>query len=109
MLDPLGNPQALLRKIEKDRRKEAYKNKGRDIPEELWNELKAKRICDNCKQTFNQPLYIHHKIPVKEGGESTRENLMVLCWECHQKLDPKHKHTNKTHINFTPYWRRKRR
>jgi 5-methylcytosine-specific restriction protein A len=77
----------LLKEIGKNAMWKAYQNHNREIEPKLWNKLKDKRICDECKEKFKEALYIHHRIPVRAGGTNTEENLMVVCWSCHEKLD----------------------
>ena len=40
--------------------------------------------CQKCGAT-GVPLETHHKIPVAAGGDSRRQNLIVLCEKCHSK------------------------
>lgn len=42
-----------------------------------------------------QYLEAHHIIPYKHGGESSRDNILILCTECHR--DVEHKRTYKRH------------
>lgn len=46
--------------------------------------------CQNCgaRKTYNNPLQVHHIIPVSQGGNHKLENLEVICLRCHRK---KHK------------------
>jgi 5-methylcytosine-specific restriction endonuclease McrA len=55
--------------------------------------LKAKGICQDCKQPApfiskknNRPfLEVHHIITMKDGGSDTVENAIALCPNCHRK------------------------
>lgn len=69
--------------------KKINEEKGRFIPEAIYKVLKAKRVCERCKKSFNTSLEIHHIIPLSRGGTNKRGNLMVLCKECHIILDNK--------------------
>lgn len=40
--------------------------------------------CRICGSSEN--LQVHHKIPIKNGGTNIKENLILLCKSCHQKL-----------------------
>lgn len=42
---------------------------------------------------LTERIEIHHIIPVKEGGEDTRENIMCLCTFCHRLV-----HQQRTYI-----------
>lgn len=47
--------------------------------------------CEECGKTNDQlprgkKLQIHHKIPVFAGGTNKKENLKVLCDDCHKKI-----------------------
>ncbi len=47
---------------------------------------RARYRCEaaNCQRT--QFLEIHHRLPRAQGGTNESENLLVLCWRCHQAL-----------------------
>lgn len=53
--------------------------------------LEEINFCEECG-SMDYSLHIHHKIPVSKGGSNKKDNLKVLCEDCHQL---KHKH------NFT--------
>ena len=38
--------------------------------------------CNNCHRTSEQ-LYIHHLLPLSNGGSNSIDNLIVLCKVCH--------------------------
>lgn len=46
--------------------------------------------CQHCGaiKTYNNPLQVHHIIPVSQGGSHKIDNLEVICLRCHKK---KHK------------------
>ncbi len=46
--------------------------------------------CQNCgaRKSYNNPLQVHHIIPVSQGGNHKPKNLEVICLRCHKK---KHK------------------
>lgn len=61
-----------------------------------WDErrkeiLNENSYCQECLRGYerNLSLHIHHKIAIAKGGNHRRENLIVLCDDCHQS---KHKH-----------------
>ena len=51
--------------------------------------------CQNCGCVYKtqkdamDSLQVHHVIPVKDGGEDNDDNLILLCFDCHQG---KHEH-----------------
>jgi hypothetical protein len=58
-------------------------------PESLRNELffeRANRRCEYCNEQIDQPD-IHHIVSRSEGGPNERNNLIVLCPNCHRKAD----------------------
>lgn len=40
--------------------------------------------CENCGSTDN--LTCHHVIKVAHNGTDYADNLVVLCWDCHEVL-----------------------
>ena len=57
--------------------------------EKLKNELFFERAgcqCEYCGEEFDSPD-VHHIKPRKEGGSNDRNNLIVLCPNCHRKAD----------------------
>ena len=46
----------------------------------------ACEICgrDSLRIGQYESLEVHHKIPIEEGGEDKRENLLVVCTACHR-------------------------
>ena len=57
-----------------------------------WRQLVARakrllkpRACAICGSTWR--LTLHHKVPRKQGGPDTLENLCWLCGECHSKYE----------------------
>lgn len=45
--------------------------------------------CEICGRTLHtvgakEVLEIHHKVPVSEGGEDKKENILVVCSACHK-------------------------
>lgn len=95
----IKSPNTLLKEIKKEHQIEAYKIHGRYIEKELYKQLKTERKCTNCKETFNTPLYIHHKIAIRHGGTNNKENLTTVCYECHQKLDKEQEKEQKEKTN----------
>ena len=41
--------------------------------------------CELCKTKYD--LSIHHIIPRSEGGSDCEDNLMALCYRCHDKVE----------------------
>lgn len=59
------------------------------IPPELREEVleEAGYQCQMCPNRMEDPavtLELHHQVPVAEGGETTKENLTVVCRRCHR-------------------------
>lgn len=38
--------------------------------------------CNNCHRTTEE-LYVHHLIPIKNGGSNSIDNLVLICETCH--------------------------
>lgn len=56
-----------------------------------WKELRQevlvrdKNTCRKCGK--NPSKQIHHIIPLRDGGENKKENLITLCKKCHNIAD----------------------
>lgn len=63
-----------------------------------WNIIRRNALirggnrCYICHDDKN--LSVHHIIPLAEGGDSTAENLRVLCHNCHSKIHGRRGHKN---------------
>ena len=85
--------KSLLKDIEKDEKLKkievihGYIQHHRLIPQTLYCKLKALRVCQNCGKEIHYPPEIHHKIPVRRGGQSIESNLLALCKSCHLIFD----------------------
>ena len=45
-------------------------------------------ICQSCRKRFpSGQLSIHHIIPRAEGGDNDIDNLITLCWRCHDVIE----------------------
>lgn len=61
----------------------------RGVKPPFWNVIRRLalerdgNICKECGS--DSELSVHHIIPLSEGGDSTLDNLRVLCHCCHQK------------------------
>lgn len=44
--------------------------------------------CQKCflSKEEGAKLHVHHKLPTKEGGPHTPENLITLCLDCHADI-----------------------
>lgn len=62
-------------------------NKRSPIPPHVVNEVfsKYKHRCAICGATT--PLQLAHIIPISRGGETSADNLMLLCANCHLTMD----------------------
>lgn len=70
------------------------------------DEIKSrKKACDKCGKTRfrkKDSLQVHHKIPIREGGNHLDSNLELLCKNCHkiEHLKSPHKvRRNKKKLN----------
>jgi 5-methylcytosine-specific restriction endonuclease McrA len=46
--------------------------------------------CQFCrKKKKDQELQVHHKIPRRDGGQNTIDNLETVCPPCHKTIEPK--------------------
>jgi len=54
-------------------------------PDKEWKENLCKEVghCENCKAT-DKKLTVHHIVPLGSGGSNERENLQILCEDCHK-------------------------
>jgi len=59
-----------------------------DMDERRKSLIEEINYCEDCGENDNR-IHIHHKTPVSKGGSHKRDNLKVLCEDCHQS---KHKH-----------------
>lgn len=81
-----------MKDLKKDTITQAYAEKNRYIPQELYTKLKSKKHCDYCQKGFGKAKpEIHHIKPVKYGGTNTEDNLMAVHFRCHQILDAQNK------------------
>lgn len=58
-------------------------------PDSLKNELffeRANRCCEYCGEDIDHPE-VHHITQRSQGGSNDRQNLIVLCPNCHRKAD----------------------
>ena len=48
--------------------------------------LKGENTCSDCGEVYDkEDLIIHHKTPLFEGGDNSKENLEILCVTCHKE------------------------
>lgn len=76
----------ILKDLRKDKIVKNYSEKNRYINTKLYQELKSKHECQKCHKNF-KILFIHHVIPHEYGGTNDRDNLLVLCHDCHKIID----------------------
>lgn len=73
--------QGLIELGERDRLVAQARRQGRDIRASVRAELfAAQPVCQHCGARQN--LQVDHIVPVVHGGDSSRENLQVLCAKC---------------------------
>lgn len=67
-----------------------WKNKRYLYSSSEWIKLRKDMItesgCVICGNTKHEDLHIHHKIKYRLGGSNERDNLIVLCKNCHAQL-----------------------
>lgn len=62
---------------------------------------KSNRICVGCGKEFSlDELTVDHKKPVFEGGESTADNLQIMCGPCHFKKTQDNKESQRSYRKF---------
>ena len=84
----MGIVRKCLKDLKKERVTTNNAEKNRYIPQETYMKMKAKKTCDHCGEPFGNKLpRIHHKIPVKNGGNNQESNLMAVHLKCHRILD----------------------
>lgn len=53
--------------------------------EDRSDEIKKEReVCEACDEDWK--LHVHHKIGIQNGGNHTKENLVLLCEKCHGEI-----------------------
>lgn len=57
-------------------------------PDKLWKDRLIAEVgkCEECGST--EDLTVHHKVPLGEGGSNKRDNVEVLCRNCHSQYHP---------------------
>jgi hypothetical protein len=60
--------------------------RSRHIPDGIRRRamIRARFACEICRNRFG--LDLHHVVPFCEGGSHELDNLVVLCWACHQEI-----------------------
>jgi hypothetical protein len=56
-----------------------------DVAEDLL--VQAARCCCLCRQFKGQKVEVHHIQPEAQGGPSTPDNGIVLCFDCHAEVE----------------------
>ena len=47
-------------------------------------------VCQSCfRKLAPSKFSVHHIVPLREGGKDVRSNLILLCLECHDKIEGK--------------------
>lgn len=74
-----------------------WKNRTFDLRKET-------EYCSKCgeKRNNDNPLHVHHIIPIAHGGNHKIDNLTVLCYDCHQNEHP-FKFNNNNNNEFKQY------
>lgn len=73
-------------------RKSKKITKKKDIPDDVRRIVLAldRNSCRGCGLSSNSGLHIHHVKYRSNGGQHTQENLITLCFKCHELV-----HSNK--------------
>lgn len=74
--------------------------KGKVNKNDVLNVLKNNK-CANCNEETS--LEIDHKLPLFMGGKNNRNNLILLCTNCH-KIKTKIERQNKAYQSTIPTW-----
>jgi hypothetical protein len=64
--------------------------------------IACKRYCCLCYRQKSTKIEVHHIIPESDGGDSSFENAIPLCFECHAEVghyNPQHPKGNKYSYN----------
>lgn len=89
--DPSGycDTHARLTQREADSRRESSHARGYT---RTWAKVRAMQLaryplCHDCQEhaIIEPATEVHHIIPLREGGDSSDENLMSLCKQCHSR------------------------
>ena len=48
--------------------------------------IKCKRHCALCERCVGVKIEVHHIVPKQKGGSDDIENLIPLCFDCHQEV-----------------------
>lgn len=61
-----------------------------------WQKIRAAYVSEHplCEQCMEKGIYrrveeVHHILPLKNGGNHNKSNLISLCHECHARLHAK--------------------
>jgi len=52
------------------------------------NKIKSIHDYPNCEMCGGNRDHVHHIKPIRLGGTNDKENLLVVCIDCHCKLHP---------------------
>lgn len=53
------------------------------------NLIKKQTLCSVCLRNngkYNRQLTLHHIKPLSEGGTDNKNNIQIICLECHRKI-----------------------
>lgn len=69
------------------RKKDRFQNKARMESKDFKFEIIAERGC-KCEKcgVIGKYLELHHITPIAFGGETTKENVLLVCEACHKTL-----------------------
>jgi 5-methylcytosine-specific restriction endonuclease McrA len=67
----------------------SYKNKSREVANNIKRDLKNKLNCSDCcpycSREIGEVPHCDHIYPVSRGGLSTTENMIYICSDCNKK------------------------
>jgi len=80
-----------------------YPENWDEIAEETKQEVGE---CQNCRKSRSEvQLNVHHVVPVSRGGSHARENLCVLCSQCHAAAHPEKTNEMAPVVEFFTGWK----
>ncbi|HEC60899.1 MAG TPA: HNH endonuclease [bacterium] len=92
------NPQPKPEKIRIDHKKPTYKKLQQSVVE---RDRESCRVCDKHTVYLNG---VHHVKPLARGGSDTKENMVLLCLDCHDGFHRGAKYKGKMIDGKFEYW-----
>lgn len=64
------------------------RQKAKELRKSRWwqNRISNQATCYYCSVSLNPAdVTMDHLVPLTAGGRSTKDNIVISCWECNQK------------------------